>query len=153
MNSVVEGSVHNRASMISSDENRFERNFSKFQSDDIVTSVKRYDQVANNLDNGKDIMHMILTQKEDQLERAFRMLLKEEQQLKRNKFKKWVCTAVGTIMGGICSTAIIGLLTLIGFSFYNRSGLDQELYARLGNATFDDIHIKELMVASYEYNS
>jgi hypothetical protein len=57
----------------------------------------------------------------------------------RNRYKKWVCSALGTVVGGILSTGFIYILTVIGFSFYDRTGLDNELKKRLGDATFDDL--------------
>jgi len=68
-------------------------------------------------------------------------------------FKKWVVTVVGLLIGVLLAPLCIELVTLIGFSFYNRAGLDSSLKEHLGDATFEDITVSELLVAAYEFNS
>lgn len=41
----------------------------------------------------------------------------------------------------------------MGFSFYNREGLDNSLKINLGDATFDNLLVEELMVTAFDYNS
>lgn len=111
------------------------------------------DKVANQLEGGQDIQRLILTNNEDQLNKAYMILFKDKQKMKRNKFKKWVCLAVGILIGGILAPLMIEMLTLIGFSFYSRDGLDTDLQDKIGDATFDDITTTELLVTSFDYNS
>lgn len=67
---------------------------------------------------------MILTNNEDMLNKALLILFKEKQKVKRNRFKKWICMLGGIFFGSAMAPLCIRMMELIGFSFYNRSGLD-----------------------------
>lgn len=73
--------------------------------------------------------------------------------MKSNVFKKWICTAVGLLIGIILAPLTIKIASALGLSFYSRKGLDDLLYSHYGNMTFNDITVSDLLVNSFEYNS
>ena len=81
------------------------------------------------------------------------MLGHEELEYKNNYFKMWLVMVVGLIIGLILSPLVVTLASLSGHSFYKRDGLDQKLLEYIGDNTFDDIAIDDLVIASYDYNS
>jgi patatin-like phospholipase/acyl hydrolase len=65
----------------------------------------------------------------------------------------WVFLALGIAIGAVLSPAFIFVASKIGFSFYERKGLDNALKANFGERNFYDIKQDELLVTSYDYNS
>lgn len=60
---------------------------------------------------------------------------------------------IGTLIGSLLSPIFVSLVQNLGFSFYSRSGLDNQLLTHFGNATYNDIMTRELVIASYEFDS
>ena len=65
----------------------------------------------------------------------------------------WICTVVGIIIGIILAPATLVLWDFMGYSLYDRSGLDGLAESKLGNYTWKNIIVDDLLITSYEYNS
>jgi patatin-like phospholipase/acyl hydrolase len=96
---------------------------------------------------------LVLLSNEQQLNRAYTILYHERQKYRRNIFKKWICLAIGLTIGLLLSFPMLILFEAIGFSFYNREGLDGALQERFGDAGFSNLNVDELMIAAFEFNS
>lgn len=94
-----------------------------------------------------------MTQNEIELEKAFALLLNEKAKYKKNYFKLWLCTVVGVILGVILAPLTLEVWEFTGYSLYDRSGLDGLAEEKLGNYTWKDILVDDLMITAYEYNS
>jgi patatin-like phospholipase/acyl hydrolase len=57
------------------------------------------------------------------------------------------------VIGFALAPVCVAYLKYAGFPFYSRVGLDGEAQDKLGDATFSDVQVTELLIASYEYNS
>ena len=73
--------------------------------------------------------------------------------MKSNFIKKWVCVGVGFLIGVTLAPITMFIVSKLGLSFYNRSGLDSLLQKYFEELTFDDIFAEELLITSYEFNS
>jgi patatin-like phospholipase/acyl hydrolase len=87
------------------------------------------------------------------LEKAIALLFKEKAKYKKNYFKMWLCTVIGVIIGAILAPLTLEVWEFSGYSLYDRSGLDELTKVKLGNYTWNDILVDDLMITAYEYNS
>jgi patatin-like phospholipase/acyl hydrolase len=69
-----------------------------------------------------------------------------------NRFKKWFLFVLGVVLGVFM--AIIAKLVILKTSnaLYDRSGLEEQVYEKFVNRTFDDIAVDELVINAYEFN-
>lgn len=119
-----------------------------------MDEVKKLDKVAKKFKDGEEIQRLVLTQNEEQLNKALTLIYAEKQRINKNRFKRWIMLVVGCLIGFAISEPLILILRVAGFSLYSRAGLDDELVVKLGkDTTFNDLNIEELLVISYEYNS
>ena len=95
----------------------------------------------------------MLTQNEIELEKAFALLLREKTKYKKNYFKMWLCTIIGVILGVLLAPLTLEIWEFTGYSLYDRTGLDLLAEEKLGNTTWNDILVDDLMITAYEYNS
>ena len=76
------------------------------------------------LENGEDIQKLVLLNNEEQLFKANQLLHDEKMKYRKNGFKIWVWFATGIFAGIIFSPLVIFATSKLGYSFYDRSGLD-----------------------------
>jgi len=96
---------------------------------------------------------MILTANIDELDNAFALLNGERTKYKNNKFKMWVLTIVGVLIGTCLTPLALNIWEICGWALFDRSGLDQLALDKLGTNGWDNILSNDLIITSYEYNS
>ena len=109
--------------------------------------------IAHQLEQGRKIQSLMLTNSEEDNMRAYRILNDEQQHYKSNAFKQWICLFFGISIGLLLGVPTQMIYSEFGFAWYNRSGLDKVAFQNLKTLKFDDVYSDELLVTSYEYNS
>lgn len=91
-------------------------------------------------------------------DKAYVLLYSEIYRYKNGYFKKWMCMALGLILGTVIMLPIVIQLPNLFFAWYDRSGLEEVAKSKFidtntgRNLTFDDIIVDDLLIPSFEWN-
>ena len=118
----------------------------------LIEDVKQRDEYAKILENGTEVQRLILSNNENQIEKAFYLLHDAKRKYKKNMFKMWIYTIVGVIVGSIVAPFTLKFYGLLGFAYYDRSGLDELTQKYIGDVGWNQV-LADLFIASYDYNS
>lgn len=102
-----------------------------------MQTVRHKDQAANLVENGQEVQRMILSNDEEEIDKAFYILHDNKRKYRSNMFKMWIYTIVGVILGSIIAPFTLEIYGLLGFAYYDRSGLDSLTAYYLGDAKWD----------------
>ena len=141
-----------RSTLKSLKANLLENDNSRFRGK-LMQSVKHKDEVANLVENGQAVQRMILSNDEEEIDKAFYILHDNKRKYRSNMFKMWIYTIVGVILGSIIAPFTLGIYGLIGFAYYDRSGLDSLTQYYIGDVKWDEVLVNDLFIATYSYNS
>lgn len=119
----------------------------------LMQHVKHKDEVANLVENGQEVQRMILSNDEEEIEKAFYILHDNQRKYRSNMFKMWMYTVVGVLFGSIVAPFTLGIYGLLGFAYYDRSGLDSLTQKYIGDVKWDEVLVNDLFIAAYGYNS
>ena len=89
---------------------------------------------------------------ETQIEKAFYILHDAKRNYKKSMFKMWIYTIIGIIIGVIIAPFTLKIYGLLGFAYYDRSGLDSLTQKYIGDVGWNEV-LSDLFIASYDYNS
>ena len=121
--------------------------------------VGEVDHFVKNIESGKEIEQLLLTNDQEMVDKAYVMLHSEMHQYQNGKFKKWICVAFGIVLAlAISAPTILTLRTLL-FARYDRSGLESVAQSKFTTGlNFSDVetqdpdHPKQLLIPSFEFN-
>jgi len=77
--------------------------------------------------------------------------MKEEYE--KNRYKKWVVTLVGIIIGLIVGISIPKIYNFMTNSLYDRSHIDRLMFDLVGKRRVSEGLTDEMLIISYEYNT
>lgn len=96
---------------------------------------------------------IILTQKQEEVEIALEKVDNQIRLYKANRYKKYLCTGCGGILGFLIAYTTIFAYNTLGFARYKRTGLDDTSKFYFGDTQFDQIYADELLTPAFDYNS
>ena len=96
---------------------------------------------------------MVLMNDIKEIEKAQIILNNEMRQYKRDYFKMWLLVILGILIGLVVNPLTFRLIEILGMGVFDRSGLDSLVSDFLGELTWSDIIVDDLLVNTFEFNS
>ena len=89
----------------------------------------------------------------DGFKEARAVLRKAKTSYEKNRYKKWVVTLLGVLIGSILGLAIPGIHTILTNSLYERKAIEGLMEELIGGKNISEAMTDELLIVAYDYNS
>jgi hypothetical protein len=103
--------------------------------------------------NGKKIKDCIAKNNLLSLQNAKILLQFEEIKLSRSRHKIYLWCLFTFTISFLVFWELMDTVNFLNHSLYHRSGLDNQLQAKFGDANFNDLVVDDIFIPSFEYNS